>query len=87
MFLDSLKVSMFPAVTFIVGSLMSGVIVFIGAVMLVFNAMMASKKLFTAMLCRIMKATPRFFDITPLGRIVSRYEIVVCSKHELQALF
>ena len=39
---------------------------------MVFDAMRASQTLFRNMLLRIMKATPRFFDITPLGRIISR---------------
>jgi len=54
-------------------ALVSGIIVFIGTTMLVFVAVNGSQNLFVAMLQRIITATPRFFDITPLGRIISRF--------------
>ena len=45
----------------------------VGTLSLAFDSMRASRRLFESMLTRIMRATPRFFDVTPLGRIISRY--------------
>ena len=53
-------------------ALLSGIIVFTGNTILVFTAVNGSQNLFVAMLKRIITATPRFFDVTPLGRIISR---------------
>lgn len=54
-------------------ALLSGIIVFTGNTILVFTAVNGSQNLFVAMLKRIITATPRFFDVTPLGRIISRF--------------
>ena len=63
---------MVSAVTYIGLALFSSILVFVGTIMMVFDSMRASQTLFRNMLLRIMRATPRFFDITPLGRIISR---------------
>ncbi|KAL5259680.1 hypothetical protein ACHWQZ_G009951 [Mnemiopsis leidyi] len=66
-------------VTYIGLALLSSLLVFVGTILMVFDAMRASQTLFRNMLLRIMKATPRFFDITPLGRIISRFSNDVTS--------
>ncbi|XP_063679350.1 ABC transporter C family member 10-like isoform X2 [Bolinopsis microptera] len=65
--------------TYIGLALFTSVLVFIGTILMVFDAMRASQTLFVNMLLRIMKATPRFFDVTPLGRIISRFSNDVTS--------
>ncbi|KAK9479697.1 P-loop containing nucleoside triphosphate hydrolase protein, partial [Lipomyces japonicus] len=51
-----------------------------------FGSLKASKLLFNRLLVNVLRATPRFFDITPVGRIINRFSKDIQSIDETIAI-